>query len=136
MKISAAEWVALGLTAVFLAFSAGWLARGGGNAAPVRIETEQTLTAEEQAADLPPVTATEEPGALKPGEKININTAGADERQRLPGIGEKRAADIVADRAENGPFRIPEDLTRVSGIGEGTLERILEYITVEGAGAP
>lgn len=136
MKISAAEWAALGLTAVFLAFSAGWLARGGRNAAPVRIETEQTLTAEEQAVDLPPVTAAEEPGALKPGEKININTAGADELQRLPGIGEKRAADIVADRAENGPFRIPEDLTRVSGIGEGTLERILEYITVEGAGAP
>lgn len=67
MKISAAEWAALGLTAVFLAFSAGWLARGGGNAAPVRIETEQTLTAEEQAADLPPVTATEEPGRLEAG---------------------------------------------------------------------
>ena len=48
----------------------------------------------------------------------------------LPGIGEKRAADIIADREANGPFRMPEDLTRVSGIGEGILEGLLEYVTV------
>ena len=63
--------------------------------------------------------------------QVNINTATAAELETLPGIGEKRAADIVADRAANGPFRIPEDLTRVKGIGEGTLAGLIEYITVE-----
>ena len=51
--------------------------------------------------------------------------------ETLPGIGEKRAADIIADREANGPFRLPEDLTRVSGIGEGILEGLIDYITVE-----
>ena len=63
--------------------------------------------------------------------KININTAGLEELQTLPGIGEKRAQAIVDDRETNGPFRIPEDLTRVSGIGEGILANIIDRITVE-----
>ena len=54
---------------------------------------------------------------------------GGSGRQTLPGIGEKRAADIVADRAANGPYRYPEDLTRVSGIGEETLAGLLGQIT-------
>ena len=63
--------------------------------------------------------------------KININTADLEELQTLPGIGEKRAQAIVDDREANGPFRIPEDLTRVSGIGEGILANIIDSITVE-----
>ena len=65
------------------------------------------------------------------GEKVNLNTATARELETLPGIGEKRAADIVADREANGPFRIAEDITRVKGIGEGTLAGLIDYITVE-----
>lgn len=57
--------------------------------------------------------------------------AGLEELQTLPGIGEKRAQAIVDDREANGPFRIPEDLTRVSGIGEGILANIIDSITVE-----
>ena len=66
-----------------------------------------------------------------PDGKININTADSETLQTLPGIGEKRAADIVADREANGPFRIAEDLTRVKGIGESILAGLLEQITVE-----
>lgn len=62
--------------------------------------------------------------------KININTATSEELQTLSGIGEVRAAAIIADREANGPFRIPEDITRVSGIGEGILAKIQDYITV------
>ena len=62
---------------------------------------------------------------------MNLNTATARELETLPGIGEKRAADIVADREANGPFRIAEDITRVKGIGEGTLAGLIDYITVE-----
>ena len=71
------------------------------------------------------------PSAPAPTGKTNINTATAEELDTLPGIGETRAAAIVADREANGPFRIVEDLTRVSGIGEGTLEGLIDYITVE-----
>ena len=72
-----------------------------------------------------------DPDSLLEGEVIDLNTASAADLTRLPGIGEKRAQAIVADREANGPFRIPEDLTRVSGIGEGILANIIDSITVE-----
>ena len=65
---------------------------------------------------------------------VDINTAGLDELMTLPGIGEARARAILDDRAERGPFRYPEDLIRVRGIGEGILEHILDLITTGGEG--
>ena len=70
------------------------------------------------------------PDSLLPGEKININTAPAQELQRLPGIGEKRAADIVSHREQTGGFTSIEELTQISGIGPGTLGTIADYITI------
>ncbi|MCI0710557.1 MAG: helix-hairpin-helix domain-containing protein [Chloroflexi bacterium] len=61
---------------------------------------------------------------------VNINTATAEELETLPGIGETRANDIIAYREANGPFATVEDLLNVSGIGEGTLENLQEFITV------
>ena len=60
--------------------------------------------------------------------RINVNTATALELTQLPGIGESKAQAIVDDRYENGPFTCAEDLLRVSGIGEGTLEKIRPYV--------
>ena len=62
--------------------------------------------------------------------KININTAAAEELLSLSGIGEGRAADIIAYRKENGDFSRIEDIMKVSGIGEKTFEEIKERITV------
>lgn len=62
--------------------------------------------------------------------KININTAAAEELISLSGIGEGRAADIIAYRKENGDFSCIEDMMKVSGIGEKTFEEIKERITV------
>ena len=81
--------------------------------------------ASEAQPPAPSPSASEAPGL------ININTAGSEELQTLPGIGEKRAEDIIAYREEHGPFRIVEDITDVGGIGEGILSRIIDYITVE-----
>ena len=64
-------------------------------------------------------------------QAVDINRATEEELTALPGIGPARAAAIVADREENGPFRYPEDLLRVPGIGEKTLEGLLELITVD-----
>lgn len=61
---------------------------------------------------------------------VNINVAGVEELDELPGVGEATARAIVEDREKNGPFSAPEDLMRVSGIGEKKFERIAGLICV------
>lgn len=61
---------------------------------------------------------------------ININTATQEELELLPGIGPKKAEAIIQYREEIGGYICVEELLEVSGIGEKTLAKILEYITV------
>lgn len=68
---------------------------------------------------------------LATARQIDINTASRAQLERLPGIGPALAAQIVEDRAAHGPFRRPEDVTRVKGIGPKTYESLHDYITVE-----
>lgn len=56
--------------------------------------------------------------------KVNINSADASELATLQGIGDARAATIVADRNANGPYQSLDDLVRVDGIGEKTVDKI------------
>lgn len=61
-------------------------------------------------------------------DRININTASAQELdEALPGIGEVKAAAIVAYREHTGGFRSIDELIEVEGIGEGILEKIRPY---------
>jgi len=69
-------------------------------------------------------------GEAVAAQKIDINRADPWLLQALPGIGEVRAQAIVGYRDEHGPFRIVEDLLKVSGIGPTTLDRIRDYIAV------
>ena len=64
-------------------------------------------------------------------EKININTATAQELMQLHGVGPKYAANIIVYREKYGPFKMPEDLIKVSGIGPKTFEKNREIIIVE-----
>lgn len=68
-----------------------------------------------------------EAGAM---EMVDINTADAAMLEMLPGIGATKAAAIVAYRDENGPFSTVEDLGMVKGIGEATVEKLRDKITV------
>ena len=61
---------------------------------------------------------------------VNINTASEEELDTLPGIGPAIAAEIIAYREENGPFRSPEEIMSVNLIGEKTFEKMKAYITV------
>ena len=136
MKISRLELISLLLAVAFGAFAAGWFLRGTGSAQPVRVETRNVLalpaasSTPKPAASVSPADSSSPTVPTESGGLVDLNTATAEELMTLPGIGEKRAADIIADREANGPFRMPEDLTRVSGIGEGILEGLLEYVTV------
>lgn len=122
MKISKVEGLILLLAVGFTAFTLGWFLRGTMEAKPLLVETERTLT--DTVISLPAPTPS------MAVEVVNINTAGVEELMELPDIGEKRAADIIAEREANGPFRFPEDLTRVNGIGEETVAALEGYITV------
>lgn len=59
---------------------------------------------------------------------VNINLAGVDELDTLPGIGPATAQAIVDDRTENGRFASTEDLMRVSGVGEKKFEKLAPLI--------
>jgi len=63
-------------------------------------------------------------------QPVNLNTASLEELMTLPGIGEARAKAILAYRTENGAFRSPEELKRISGIGDKMYQRLKDHIRV------
>ncbi|GIX08153.1 MAG: hypothetical protein KatS3mg115_2556 [Candidatus Poribacteria bacterium] len=73
---------------------------------------------------------------LKPGEKIDVDRAPAEELMRLPRIGPAMAARIVADREAKGPFGSLEALGRVSGIGPATLDALRPHVSFSGRPEP
>ncbi|MCA1553554.1 MAG: helix-hairpin-helix domain-containing protein, partial [Chloroflexi bacterium] len=62
--------------------------------------------------------------------KININTASADELDKLPGIGPAIAQHIIDFRSANGPFQKIEDIMKVRGIGQAQFDSIKNLIIV------
>lgn len=74
--------------------------------------------------------ATRTPVGTGEAALVNINTAGPDELQTLPGVGAATAAAIIEEREGGGPFSAIEDLMRVSGIGERKFEKIRDRICV------
>ena len=69
-------------------------------------------------------------GAAPAAARVNINSASADELASLPGIGPAKAKAIIDHRNEQ-PFRTPDDLRKVKGIGDKLFERVKDQITVE-----
>ena len=64
------------------------------------------------------------------GEKVNLNTASAADLQKLNGIGQKKAEQIIAYREQNGQFKKIEDLMQVSGIGEKTFAALKDQLAL------
>jgi competence protein ComEA len=77
---------------------------------------------------------------LRQGERIDLNTASAEEIARLPRVGMSLAKRIVADRLARGVFRGLSDVDRVPGVGPSLLRTIQERVSFSpsgpGSGAP
>lgn len=118
--ISKTERIVLCLTALFCAAALMDLRRTADEAPKVQITVSRAA----------PPAVPKENHALLEGEHININEADTLDLQRLPGVGEKRAGEILAYREEHGGFVCLEELLLIPGIGEKTLEEIRLYADI------
>ncbi len=81
---------------------------------------------EELSANYSPVNKMEEDS-----DKVNINTATAEELMTLPGIGESKADSIIEYRETHGGFQCIEEITNIPGIKDGIYNNIKDYIVVD-----
>jgi competence protein ComEA len=63
-------------------------------------------------------------------EKINLNSATAEQLQSLPGIGPAIAKSIVEHRTKVGKFNRIEEIIKVKGIGEKKFQKIKDRLVV------
>jgi competence protein ComEA len=64
------------------------------------------------------------------GPLIDLNAADADELSTLPGIGEVRAAAIIASREADGPFASVDELLERDLIPVSVYEQVADLVTV------
>ena len=105
------------------------LARTLADGEQIRVPTrEETSAYADGNAAVSGMAASTTPG-MKDG-KIDLNTADAALLVTLPGIGEAKAAAIIAYREEHGGFSSAEEIMQISGIKQSIYERIRDRITV------
>jgi competence protein ComEA len=63
-------------------------------------------------------------------EKINLNTATAEQLESLPGIGPVSAKNILEYRNKVGKFSRIEEIINIKGIGEKKFLKIKDRLTV------
>lgn len=86
-----------------------------------------------KAPAAPPAAApTAEPATTTPSATlVNINTADEAALTAVKGIGQSKAKAIIAYREKNGPFKTVDELTKVKGIKEKSLNTFKAQLTVE-----
>lgn len=67
---------------------------------------------------------------------VDINAADAAALEEVKGIGPARAKAIIEFRTANGPFASVDDLTKVPGIGEKSINQLRDQVTVGAARKP
>lgn len=159
-NLSRAEKAAAAVTLLVLCFTAGYFVGRSSTASVITMTPETSAVSPsvigqavlspsasagpDTAAPTPPEAAVSDTASSQPaaetspggapavpsGQKVNINTASASELDTLPGIGEKLSQRIIDYRRENGAFKKPEDIIKVSGIGQSKYDTMKEMITV------
>ncbi|SHE77080.1 competence protein ComEA [Seinonella peptonophila] len=69
-------------------------------------------------------------GTLSGNEKLNLNQATEEELDQLDGLGPAKAKAIVRYREEHGIFQSVDQLKEIPGIGEKTLAKFADQLTV------
>ncbi len=87
------------------------------------LETVSVQTVVEGADDCSAVSSQNQ-------ELVSINNASASQLETLPGIGESKANDIILYRTQNNGFTSIDELLNVNGIGQATLDKIKEFISL------
>lgn len=80
-----------------------------------------------------PAAAQDKPAEAKAApapQMVNLNSAPAEQLERLPGVGPKTAARIIEYRQKNGGFKKIEELMNVRGIGEKAFLKMKPQLTV------
>ena len=83
-----------------------------------------------QTSAKPKAVRAAKPSASSSTEVVNLNTATAAQLSALPGIGAKTADLIVQYRTKNGPFKKPEEIMNVRGVGEKSFLKLKSRLTV------
>lgn len=150
-RLAASVWSATLARALLTACVLGvlaWIGRTASAGPPVAEGARadaSAATAPQPSSPAPPVTdAGAEPqratsARATPEDPVTLNTAGLDELRRLPGVGPKRGAAILALRQRLGRFRRLEELLRVKGVGRATLRKWRPLVRLDppgDAGAP
>ena len=128
------------ITGLFAAFTLGIFI--GRNTDHPKVELSAPQIREiTQISEAPPISETDarisqdheiSQDEVPPSEvqRVNINTATAEELMTLPGIGQVLAQNIIDHRNTHGNFQKTADLLLVEGIGEQRLDSIIDLITV------
>ena len=74
------------------------------------------------------------PAAAKPAASearpVDLNSADSSALESVPGIGKSLSQRILAFREKNGPFQTVDDLLKVQGVGEKSIQKLRPYLTV------
>ncbi|MFL6154625.1 MAG: helix-hairpin-helix domain-containing protein [Marmoricola sp.] len=97
----------------------------GLNLARVLTDGEQVLVGEQAAGG-----AAASSGPVADGALVNLNTAGLEQLDGLPGVGPVTAQKILDWRTGHGSFTSVDDLLEVPGIGDKTLADIAPHVTL------
>lgn len=99
---------------------------------PNKEETSQESQEREYITSAKADSEQSENGAKSTGTnfKININTAKQEELTQITGIGESTAKKIIEYRTQNGKFKSIEDIKNIPGIGDSKFNAMKEEITV------
>lgn len=101
--------------------------------APKRRKSRKKDTASSPTPRRPKLPRSE---ASTPPVRVDLNTASAAELERLPRVGPALAKRIVEWRERHGPFRGPDDLRHVRGIGAATVRLLNPMVTFSGRHSP
>ena len=109
-------------TAIAVVLWLGW---------PVPEEPKQEPSDQPTTAQAPVVTPAPAAAPPKTSSRVNLNRAGVEELQTLPGVGPVLAQRMVEWRKAHGRYRTVDDLQEVKGIGKKRLEQLRPLVTVK-----